>query len=83
MEHVTELVTAVLTGKFDVPAELVTARARFRDLDLDSLSVVELYVTLQEEHGVPLDADTATLDTTVQQLVDTLRQLLPERPDDD
>ncbi|MEU3496181.1 acyl carrier protein [Kitasatospora cineracea] len=84
MDQVTERIAAVLTGKFDVPADLITARASFQDLDLDSLSVVELYVTLQEEWGVPLDAEAATGDVTVGELADEVRTLLDgRRPGDD
>ncbi|WP_100838814.1 acyl carrier protein [Kitasatospora fiedleri] len=84
MDQVTARITAVLTEKFDVPAELVTARASFQELDLDSLSVVELYVTLQEEWGVPLDAEAATGEVTVGELADEVRKSLEgRRPDDD
>ncbi|MFJ1755150.1 acyl carrier protein [Kitasatospora sp. NPDC088134] len=76
MDHVTERITALLTDKFDVPAELITAEASFQDLDLDSLSTVELYVTLQEEWDLPLDTEAATPDTTVGQLVAHCRELL-------
>ncbi|MFE1322577.1 acyl carrier protein [Kitasatospora phosalacinea] len=79
MDQVTARIAAVLTEKFDVPAEQVTARASFRELDLDSLSIVELYVTLQEEWGVPLDAETADADTTVGELVDEVRKLTDGR----
>ncbi|MFK0191558.1 acyl carrier protein [Kitasatospora sp. NPDC090308] len=84
MDQVTARITAVLTEKFDVPAELITARASFQELDLDSLSVVELYVTLQEEWGVPLDAEAATGEVTVGELADEVRKSLEgRRPDDD
>ncbi|MFJ5231271.1 acyl carrier protein [Kitasatospora sp. NPDC088391] len=76
MDLVTERITTLLTDKFDVPADLITAGATFQDLDLDSLSTVELYVTLQEEWGLPLDAEAATPDTTVGQLADRCRELL-------
>ncbi|GLW54484.1 acyl carrier protein [Kitasatospora phosalacinea] len=79
MDQVTARIAAVLTEKFDVPAEQVTDRVSFRELDLDSLSIVELYVTLQEEWGVPLDAEAADADTTVGQLVDDVRKLLDGR----
>ncbi|GAA2113268.1 hypothetical protein GCM10009759_56720 [Kitasatospora saccharophila] len=84
MDQVTERIAAVLTEKFDVPADLITARASFQELDLDSLSIVELYVTLQEEWGVPLDAEAAGADTTVSELVDEVRKLMDgRRPGDD
>ncbi|MFJ4677777.1 acyl carrier protein [Kitasatospora sp. NPDC088783] len=84
MDQVAARITAVLTEKFDVPAELITARASFQELDLDSLSVVELYVTLQEEWGVPLDAEAATGEVTVGELADEVRKSLEgRRPDDD
>nr|WP_237419548.1 phosphopantetheine-binding protein [Kitasatospora sp. SID7827] len=58
---------------------MITTRASFQELDLDSLSVVELYVTLQEEWGVPLDAEAPGAETTVGELVDELRQALDGR----
>jgi len=71
----------VLSDKFEVPADRITATATLDDLELDSLAVVELYVTLQEEWRVPLDDSTASGDLTVSDVTRAVAELLgdPDR----
>ncbi|MDF2265146.1 phosphopantetheine-binding protein [Streptomyces coacervatus] len=68
---------ALLTQKFDVPPDELRPEATYDELGLDSLAVVELFVTLQEHWDIPLDESEAVgtlsvLDTA--QLVDSKRQ---------
>ena len=73
-----QLVT-ILTEKFEVPAERVRLRATLGELDLDSLAVVELYVTLQEHWDIPLDDSAATGELTLDQVTDAVAELLRDR----
>ncbi|GGU33211.1 hypothetical protein GCM10010289_63070 [Streptomyces violascens] len=59
-----------------MPADLATPAATLADLELDSLATVELYVTLQEHWGVPLDDNDATPDRTVEEITRTVTALL-------
>jgi acyl carrier protein len=68
----------VLNDKFEVPSERISHDATLDDLELDSLAVVELYVTLQEEWQVPLDDSTATADLTVDEVARAVAELLDE-----
>ncbi|ANS63150.1 acyl carrier protein [Streptomyces lincolnensis] len=71
----------VLSDKFEVPADRINEAATLDDLELDSLAVVELYVTLQEEWQVPLDDSTASGDLTVADVSRAVAELLgdPDR----
>ncbi|MFE3073642.1 acyl carrier protein [Streptomyces sp. NPDC059247] len=81
VDEVRHHLTALLTGKFEVPPEAVTDTATLAELDLDSLARVELVVTLQEEWGVPLDEDDDTLDGgTVGELLRRVHALLDAAP---
>ncbi|QNP71510.1 beta-ketoacyl-ACP synthase 3 [Streptomyces roseirectus] len=62
-----EHVAHVLTTKFDVLT--VEPDATFDDLGMDSLAVVELFVTLSEHWGIVLDDAEADPELTVQALV--------------
>ncbi len=73
-----QLVT-ILTEKFEVPAERVRLRATLAELDLDSLAVVELYVTLQEHWDIPLDDSGADGNLSVGQVIDAVAELLRQR----
>ncbi|GAA3876413.1 phosphopantetheine-binding protein [Streptomyces lacrimifluminis] len=71
----------VLSDKFEVPADRIDASATLDGLYLDSLAVVELYVTLQEEWQIPLDDSTASGDLTVADVTRAVAELLgdPDR----
>ncbi|MGW8378359.1 acyl carrier protein [Streptomyces sp. ODS28] len=55
MESVRDHLAGVLTEKFEVAPERLTPDATLAGLELDSLAVVELFLTLQEHWRVPLD----------------------------
>ncbi|AIA01147.1 MULTISPECIES: acyl carrier protein [Streptomyces] len=68
MDPVYDHLVTVLTDKFEVDAEEIRPDSTLGALELDSLAVVELYVTLQEHWGVPLDEDGATAELTLEQV---------------
>ncbi|MFE3475809.1 MULTISPECIES: phosphopantetheine-binding protein [unclassified Streptomyces] len=76
MEHVYTHLVTLLADKFEVAADLIRPDATLGDLELDSLAVVELYVTLQEEWGVPLDDSEATAELTVDEVARSVTALL-------
>ncbi|MFE2294807.1 acyl carrier protein [Streptomyces sp. NPDC059452] len=80
MEHVYSHLVTLLGDKFEVAADQIRPDATLGDLDLDSLAVVELYVTLQEEWEVPLDDSEATAELTVAEVARSVAALLaPEK----
>ncbi|MER7985305.1 acyl carrier protein [Streptomyces noursei] len=68
MDPVYDHLVTVLADKFEVDAEEIRPDSTLGALELDSLAVVELYVTLQEHWGVPLDEDGATAELTLEQV---------------
>ncbi|MEV0486623.1 phosphopantetheine-binding protein [Streptomyces sp. NPDC050508] len=77
MDRVYDHLVTLLADKFEVDAERIGPDATLDDLDLDSLAVVELYVTLQEEWQIPLD-DSAAADLTVADVARSVSALLDE-----
>jgi acyl carrier protein len=55
MDAVYDHLVTLLTGKFDVDAAEIRPEVSLGDLGLDSLAVVELFVTLQEHWEIPLE----------------------------
>ncbi|AGK77285.1 acyl carrier protein [Streptomyces microflavus] len=76
MERVYTHLVTLLGDKFEVAPELIRPDTTLGELDLDSLAVVELYVTLQEEWGVPLDDSAATAELTVDEVARSVAGLL-------
>ncbi|MET9415576.1 phosphopantetheine-binding protein [Streptomyces klenkii] len=80
MNTILEHITTVLTEKFEVPADRITPGTMLKDLDLDSLALVELQVTLQEDWNIPLDESAVTPDLTLGELADVVTALVgPEQ----
>ena len=76
MDPVYQYLVTILTEKFEAPPERIHPQATLDDLDLDSLAVVELYLTLQEHWAVPLDDTGATAALTVEQVARAVTDLL-------
>ena len=57
----------------DVPADQVTPEAFVNDLDIDSLSMVEIAVAAQDKFGVEIPDDRLSDFTTVQGVIDFVR----------
>lgn len=76
MDPVYDHLVTLIRDKFEVDADRIRPDATLADLDLDSLAVVELYVTLQEEWGIPLDDSAAVADRTVADVARSVTSLL-------
>lgn len=76
MDRVYDRLVTLLGDKFEVDPDLIAPQATLGELDLDSLAVVELYVTLQEEWQVPLDDSDASADLTVADVARAVTALL-------
>jgi len=60
MSEVSDKVFQIISEQLDVPLEQVTATSRFiEDLGADSLDVVELIMTLEEEFDIDIPDDDA------------------------
>ncbi|MFI5617670.1 acyl carrier protein [Streptomyces sp. NPDC051567] len=73
-------IVATLTEKFEIPADRLGPTTTLEELGMDSLAVVELYVTLQDHWNIPLDDGQASSEVTVDELVHTVVTLLVPQP---
>ncbi|MEU5219636.1 phosphopantetheine-binding protein [Streptomyces sp. NPDC020807] len=78
MDRVYRHLVTLLVDKFEVDRDLIAPGATLGELDLDSLAVVELYVTLQEEWDIALDDSTASADLTVDEVAGSVASLLDD-----
>ncbi|KPC66292.1 acyl carrier protein [Streptomyces chattanoogensis] len=78
METVYDTLVTVLTDKFEVTGDRIGPDVSLTDLELDSLAVVELYVTLQEHWQVQLDEDDSAADMTLRQFAAAVAAQLTE-----
>ncbi|WOX17072.1 acyl carrier protein [Streptomyces sp. N50] len=78
MSAVYDHLVTTLSGKFEVPAATVRPDISYDELGLDSLAVMELFLTLQEEWAVPLEDSEAVGTLTVQETVDLIEKLKAE-----
>jgi acyl carrier protein len=67
-----ELVSTLLSSRFEVDPAEVEPDTSLADLGLDSLAAVELFDILQERTGIPLEIDDADLALTVNELAGRL-----------
>ncbi|MEC4020684.1 acyl carrier protein [Streptomyces sp. H27-D2] len=79
MNAVYQHLVTTLTDKFEAPEERVRPAATLGDLDLDSLAVVELFVTLQEHWDIPLDDSDADATLTVDEVASAVNDLIHQR----
>ncbi|MEU5117043.1 acyl carrier protein [Streptomyces longwoodensis] len=68
MDNTYERLVDILTDKFEIPAAHIDPQATLGELELDSLSAVELFVTLQDHYDVELDDSYASPDTSLETL---------------
>ena len=78
MSAVYDHLVTTLSGKFQVPADLVRPDVSYDELGLDSLAVMELFLTLQEEWAVPLEDSEAVGTLTVRETADLIEKLKAE-----
>lgn len=72
MPSTDSVLLALLTDKFHVPAQDITPGSTLDELDIDSLALAELSLTLGEQLGIKLDEHEAGKDTTVAELTATI-----------
>ena len=72
-----ERVQKILTTKYSVPAEQITAEATLESLELDSLDLIEMLFEVEEEFGIriPQDGATAIRTATVQDIINNIETL--------
>ncbi|MFI9024346.1 acyl carrier protein [Streptomyces sp. NPDC053560] len=80
MEAVYDHLVTVLTDKFEVDAEHIRPDVTLADLELDSLALVELYVTLQEHWGTELEEDEAAADLTLEEFARVVQEQVSGGP---
>lgn len=76
MDRVYDRLVTLLSDKFEVDPGRIGPDVTLDELELDSLAVVELYVTLQEEWQVPLDDSAASAGLTVTDVARAVTALL-------
>lgn len=65
------LVRLVVTG-FGIPEDQVTPDATFEDLEFDSLALVELAVSVQEEFGIAIEEGAVTPQDTLTRVAELI-----------
>ncbi|MEV6946752.1 phosphopantetheine-binding protein [Streptomyces sp. NPDC051172] len=76
MDRFYDHLVTLLSDKFEVDPDRIAPDATLDTLDLDSLAVVELYVTLQEQWQIPLDDSAASGELTVADVARAVTALL-------
>lgn len=72
-------VREMLTGKFDVKAELIRPEAKLADLGLDSLSIAELVFDIGEKYDIEIPEDDLEFQTTLEDAVALVERLRAAR----
>lgn len=84
-EEAYELVSTLLSSRFDVDPAAIEPSASLEDLGIDSLGAVELLDIVQERTLVELDTEMADLQLTVGELADRISGAVtaaPSAPED-
>jgi acyl carrier protein len=69
-EDVVDGLAEIVSQLVGIPAEQVTVDASFADLDVDSLSMIEITLGIEERYGVHVPDEDAEHLTTVRDAVD-------------
>ncbi len=70
-------VIAAIADKGNQPVEAITLDSTFKELGIDSLNGFDLLCDLEEELGIVIPDDDAREITTVRDVVDCVKPLLP------
>jgi acyl carrier protein len=74
-DSIYEIVTRVLIDQFEVRQDAIDIDVTLDDLDVDSVSAVELSDILCEDHGLPpLPDDQVTTSSTIGELCEVLNR---------
>jgi len=68
-EDTTQKVTNIIVEKLSIPAQNVTPHASFKDLGADSLDIVELIMSFEEEFGIEIKDEDAEKIQTVDEVI--------------
>ncbi|GAB3488251.1 acyl carrier protein [Amycolatopsis cihanbeyliensis] len=74
-----ESIVGILTRRFDVAPETVSSTATFDDIDLDSLSQIELVTAINKQLGLNLTDDEMAEVSTIGEVVDKVEERSAER----
>lgn len=77
MNTITERVMKVLAERCDMPAERLTAETPLASLDLDSLTLLEVGLRLEQEFQVSVDEEAVAAAESVGDLVRAVESRLP------
>lgn len=69
-----DVVADVISGRFNIPREKVQPEASFEDLDLDSLSQIELATTLKKKLGFELSDKEISDISLVREVIEALER---------
>lgn len=75
--ELTTKVIAAIADKGNQPVETITLDSTFKELGIDSLNGFDLLCDLEEELGIVIPDDDAREITTVRDVVDCVKPLLP------
>jgi acyl carrier protein len=74
-----DAVVELLSARFDIEPEIVTMTATFDDIDLDSLSQIELGTAIKKKFGVEINDDELAEMVTIGDVVDSLAGKLDDK----
>ena len=74
-----ESVVELLGARFDIEPELVTPTATFDDIDLDSLSQIELGTAIKKKFAVEISDDELAEMSTIGEVVAALEEKLADK----
>jgi acyl carrier protein len=72
MTNTFDAVVELLSARFDIEPEIVSMTATFDDIDLDSLSQIELGTAIKKKFGVEISDDELAEMSTIGDVVDSL-----------
>lgn len=74
-EDTVQKVTSIIEEKLSIPGGSVTTASTFKDLGADSLDIVELIMSFEEEFGIEIKDDDAEKITTVEEAINHIHAM--------
>ncbi|MFV2197517.1 acyl carrier protein [Nocardiopsis sp. LOL_012] len=72
---ITELISEILTTKYQVPPEEISPESRFEELYLDSLALMEVALLLEKQLGVSIAEGVITPEQSIEETASALLSL--------